>query len=280
MYKKVLTIQDISCVGQCSLTVASPVISAMGIETCILPSAILSTQTADFNGYTFRDLTEDLPAINAHWTKENIKFDYFYTGYIGSIKQLDYIMDIMDSCAKEDSQIIIDPVMADNGNLYKGFDKNFANAMADFCHKADVILPNLTEAALLLNEEYVGDNYDESYIVNLLKKLAKLGPKNVVITGVSFEKSKLGIATYDSQTEQVQYYFRNKVNKDFHGTGDLYASTFVGGMALGYSIFESATLAVDFTMEAINKTIEDPSHWYGVKFEPALPYLINRVVGK
>ena len=128
--KKLLTIQDISCVGQCSLTVALPVISAMGIETAILPSAILSTHTGGFTGYTFHDLTEDIPAIKEHWKKENIRFDAFYTGYVGSVKQLEYISDIMDELRKPDSIIIVDPVMGDKGKLYPGFEPSFAKEMA------------------------------------------------------------------------------------------------------------------------------------------------------
>ena len=129
MNKKVLTIQDISCVGQCSLTVALPIISACGIETCVLPSAVLSTHTAGFTGFTFRDLTEDMPSIKDHWKKENITFDTIYTGYLGSTKQIDYVEDIIDEVGTVDCLKVIDPAMADNGVLYKGFDNNFVEAM-------------------------------------------------------------------------------------------------------------------------------------------------------
>lgn len=275
--KKLLTIQDISCVGQCSLTVALPVISAMGIETAILPSAILSTHTGGFTGYTFHDLTEDIPAIKEHWKKENIRFDAFYTGYVGSIKQLEYISDIMDELRKPDSIIIVDPVMGDKGKLYPGFEPSFAKEMAKLCKKADVIVPNLTEAAFMLDEEYIESGHTKEYIERILKKLMALGCKNALLTGVNLEPGKLGIAAYNGETNEITYYFRDLINGMFHGTGDVFASSFAGAMTLGKSVDEAGKIAVDFTVDAIAKTIDDKSHWYGVKFELALPELIKSI---
>ena len=145
-YPKILTVQDISCVGQCSLTVALPIISACGIETCVLPSAVLSTHTAGFKGYTFRDLTDDMPDICAHWQKEGISFDAVYTGYLGSTKQIDYVKNILSTVKKSDGYAVVDPAMADNGKLYPGFDMEFVEAMKTLCGAADYILPNITEA--------------------------------------------------------------------------------------------------------------------------------------
>ena len=275
--KKLLTIQDISCVGQCSLTVALPVISAMGIETAILPSAILSTHTGGFTGYTFHDLTEDIPAIKEHWKKENIRFDAFYTGYVGSVKQLEYISDIMDELRKPDSIIIVDPVMGDKGKLYPGFEPSFAKEMAKLCKKADVIVPNLTEAAFMLDEEYIELGHTKEYIERILKKLMGLGCKNALLTGVNLEPGKLGIAAYNGKTNEITYYFRDLINGMFHGTGDVFASSFAGAMTLGKSVDEAGKIAVDFTVDAIQKTIDDKSHWYGVKFELALPELIKSI---
>lgn len=275
--KKLLTIQDISCVGQCSLTVALPVISAMGIETAILPSAILSTHTGGFTGYTFHDLTEDIPAIKEHWKKENIRFDAFYTGYVGSVKQLEYISDIMDELRKPDSIIIVDPVMGDKGKLYPGFEPSFAKEMAKLCKKADVIVPNLTEAAFMLDEEYIESGHTKEYIERILKKLMALGCKNALLTGVNLEPGKLGIAAYNGETNEITYYFRDLINGMFHGTGDVFASSFAGAMTLGKSVDEAGKIAVDFTVDAIQKTIDDKSHWYGVKFELALPELIKSI---
>ena len=275
---RILTIQDVSCYGQCSLTVALPILSAMGIETAIIPSAILSTHTGGFTGYTFRDLTEDLPAISAHWQKENIAFDAFYTGYIGSKKQLDYIKNIVSANAKKDSLFIVDPVMADNGNLYYGFDVEFAAEMARFVKGADVILPNLTEAAFLLKEPCHLEGYDQDYIEKLVRRLSALSDGDVVLTGVSFEKDKLGVAAYSKKKDAVHYYFSQRIEGSFHGTGDVYASTFSGGLMRGLSLNDAAELAVDFTLQAIKETLPDrKEHWYGVKFEPVLPYFIERL---
>ena len=275
--KKVLTIQDISCVGQCSLTVALPIISACGIETCILPSAVLSTHTGGFTGYTFRDLTDDIPAIAAHWQKENIKFDSVYTGYLGSTKQIDYSIDIMEKLLCDDGVRIVDPAMADNGKLYYGFDDEFVKAMARLCGKADIILPNITEACFMVGAEYKQSGYDESYITDLLAKLGDLGAKVVVLTGVTYSEDKLGIAIYDTAAKSVNYYFHEKLNVSSHGTGDVYASAFCGAVTQGKSIYDSAKLAADFTVDSIKKTIGDDTHWYGVKFEKSLPMLVQEL---
>lgn len=275
--KKVLTIQDISCVGQCSLTVALPIISACGIETCILPSAVLSTHTGGFTGYTFRDLTDDIPAIAEHWQKENIKFDAVYTGYLGSTKQIDYSIDIMEKLLSDDGVRIVDPAMADNGKLYYGFDDEFVKAMARLCGKADIILPNITEACFMVGAEYKQSGYDESYITDLLAKLGDLGAKVVVLTGVTYSEDKLGIAIYDTAAKSVNYYFHEKLNVSSHGTGDVYASAFCGAVTQGKSIYDSAKLAADFTVDSIKKTIGDDTHWYGVKFEKSLPMLVQEL---
>ena len=265
--KRILTIQDISCVGQCSLTVALPILSAFGLETAILPSAVLSTHTGGFTGYTFRDLTEDIPAIAAHWKKENLKFDAFYTGYVGSKKQLEYISDIIKTLGTDNAVTIIDPVMGDNGKLYPGFDEDFAAEMAKFCSLADVILPNFTEAAYLLKEDYVPiGEYDKAYVEGLLKRLAGLGAKNVVLTGVSFEKDKLGVAVYDGK--DVYYDFNDYLPVSMHGTGDVFASAFTGAVASGKTILEAAALAADFVVDSIKAT--ESTHNYGVRFEKAL----------
>jgi len=274
MDKRLLTIQDISCVGQCSLTVALPVISACGIETAILPSSVLSNHTAGFTGWTFNDLTGDMPNILERWLKENISFDAFYTGYV-SKAQIPYILEIMEKTARKGALRIVDPVMADNGKLYAGFDDDFPQEMKKLCKGADVIMPNMTEASFLLGVPYVASGYDKPYIEKMCKDLYALGVKNVVLTGVSFESDKLGIAVYDGKT--IQYYFNEKQPVSSHGTGDVYASVVAGALLRGKSLLEAASLAADFVVECIKKTAGDKDHWYGVKFEKALPYLIERL---
>lgn len=275
--KRVLTIQDISCLGQCSLTAALPIISACGIETIILPSAVLSTHTGGFKGYTFHDLTEDIPLIINHWQRENQKFDCLYTGYLGNIKQIDYVSDIMETALNDNSMRIVDPVMGDNGNFYSGFDKQFVKAMEKLCQKADVILPNMTEAALLTGIEYRGDNHDEAYIKSLLSALSELGCKNIILKGISYEADKIGIAVHDCISGNTEYYFTEKIAGVTHGAGDCYASAFTGAVMQGESLLSAASVAADFVAECIRKTSGDKSHWYGVKFEKSLPMLINRL---
>lgn len=275
--KRILTIQDISCVGKCSLTVALPIISAFGVETAVLPTAVLSTHTA-FKNFTFRDLTEDMTSICRHWKNQNIQFDGIYTGYLGSTEQLDIVKEIFYDFKKEDSFYIVDPVMADNGKLYTGFDLKYAAEMSKLCSRADIIVPNLTEAAFLLNEEYKGEQYDENYTKHLLLALTKLGCRKCVLTGVSFENDRQGVYGYDSDTENYFSYFREKLPYSTHGTGDVFASTLCGALAIGINFFNSLKIAVDYTVECLKETIKNPSHnWYGVDFESALPYLIKRI---
>ncbi len=270
--KKVLTIQDISCFGQCSLTVAIPIISACGIETCPLPSAVLSTHTGGFTGYTFRDLTDDMPAIREHWVKENVKFDAIYTGYLGSTKQIDIVKTFFDTCANENCLKIVDPAMADNGKLYYGFDMAFVEQMKSLCSVADYVVPNITEAAFLTGVEYKTE-YDEQYIDTLVVKLTELGAKAVILTGVSYSADKTGVLVYENG--EKKYYEHEKITKGCHGTGDIYASALVGSMVRGKSAYDSARIAADYTVDCIKNTQDDPDHWYGARFEPSLSKLIS-----
>lgn len=274
MDKRLLTIQDISCVGQCSLTVALPVISACGIETAILPSSVLSNHTAGFSAWTFCDLTSEMPVILDRWKKENIDFDAFYTGYV-SKAQIPHILNIMEQTARPGALRIIDPVMADNGKLYTGFDADFPEHMKKLVKGADVIIPNITEASFLVGCEYIAEGYDEAYIENMVRELYALGARNVVLTGVSFEKGKLGFACYDGK--KTEYYFNERIDVSMHGTGDAFSSALAGALLRGKSLYESSAIAADFVVESIRQTIPDKDHWYGVKFEKALPYLISRL---
>ena len=271
-YKKILTIQDISCVGQCSLTVALPILSACGMETCILPSAVLSTHTAGFSGFTFRDLTDDMPAIQEHWKKENIKFKAIYTGYLGSIKQIGYVRDILKTMGTDDCVRIVDPAMADNGQLYSIFNQDYVEAMKLLCGEADILVPNITEACFLTDEEYK-ETYDEGYIYNLVEKLKALGAKTVVLTGVSYESGKTGVIVYEN--DKMEYYKHDKIAKGSHGTGDIYASAFVGALMNDKSVYEAAKIAADYTVKCIINTQGDADHWYGAKFETALGDLMK-----
>lgn len=272
MYKKVLTIQDISCVGQCSLTVALPIISACGLETCVLPSAVLSTHTAGFSGYTFRDLTKDMPDICAHWKKENIQFDSIYTGYLGSKEQIEYVLEIKDNTLREGGKLIVDPAMADNGKLYPGFDAEFVENMKKLVAVSDYVVPNVTEACMLTGVEYKTE-YTPLYVTELVTKLLALGAKNVVLTGISYREGKTGVVVIDNN--QDYYYEHDKLSNSCHGTGDIYASAFVGALSRGKSANDSAKIAADYTVECIKETAKLDNHWYGAAFEPVLGKLID-----
>lgn len=272
MYNRVLTIQDISCVGQCSLTVALPIISACGQETVILPSAVLSTHTGGFKEFTFRDLTDDIPDIQKHWQKEGIKFDAIYTGYLGSLKQIDYVADILNTMGKDNAIKVVDPAMGDHGKLYSHFNLEYANAMSSLCAKADIVLPNITEAAIMTDSEYK-EEYDESYVLELLNKMRAIGMKTIVMTGISYDKDSTGVLIYENDT--IQYYKHEKLEKSSHGTGDIFASAFVGSHLSGKSLYDSAKIAASFVLKAMKNTQGDDSHWYGVKFETCLPDLID-----
>ena len=271
MYKRVLTIQDISCVGQCSMTVALPILSACGQETCVLPSAVLSTHTSGFTGFTFRDLTEDIPSIWQHWKKENIAFDYIYTGFLGSTLQIRYVGELFDAMKTPNCVTVVDPAMADNGKLYPCFDAEYAAAMTQLCAQADVMIPNITEACFMTGHPYQ-ETYDEAYIDALLAKLCALGSGTVVLTGVGYRPDQTGVVI--CKAGERFYYTHEKIDKSFHGTGDVFASAFVGAVASGLSMERAAGVAAEYTALCIRKTYDDPSHWYGVKFEAALGQLI------
>ena len=273
--KRIITVQDISCVGKCSLTVALPVISAMGVEACVLPTAVLSTHTA-FKGFTFRDLTGDLPAITKHWQQEKISFDAIYTGYLGSLEQIDLMHKLITDFGGGSTRVIVDPCMADNGSLYSGFTPDFAKAMAGLCSKADVIVPNMTEASFLLGVPYIASGYDKEYIEDLLQKLAALGARRIVLKGISFDDKKIGIASYDSDSQKTIWYFHERMPQNFHGTGDIFASVLTGSLVRGMTLEQSYRLAADFVVESIKCTLSHPDYnWYGVDFESSLPMLVS-----
>ncbi len=273
--KRILTIQDISGVGQCSLTVALPVISACGVETCVLPTAVLSTHTGGFKNFTFRDLSEDMPKIHKHWMSEGITFDAIYTGYLGSAKQVEYVLDILSTMGNENSVNIVDPAMADWGKLYAGFDKSFVEAMKRLVPATDYLLPNVTEACFLTDTPYT-DDPDEKLVKQMMCKLYEMGAKNVILTGKAFTQGKTGAIIYDGK--EFLCYEHEKMEKSSHGTGDIYASVFTGALMRGKSVLESASVAADFVVECIKCTAQEENHWYGARFEPVL-YLLHEKLG-
>jgi pyridoxine kinase len=267
--KRILSIQDISCVGKCSLTVALPIISSFGIEAAILPTATLSTHTA-FKGFTFRDLTSDISPICRHWQEQNIDFDGIYTGYLGSAEQIDLVLDIFRNFG--DGKLkFVDPAMGDNGMLYKGFDTDFAHEMAKLCAAADIIVPNLTEACFMLDKPYISSGYDEEYIKDILVSLTKLGCRKAVLTGIGFSPDKLGCYGYDSESGEFFCDYNERKPQSFHGTGDVFASVCFSSVMNEKTLAEAAAIAADFVCDAIDATLSDEKPiWYGVNFEKLL----------
>lgn len=273
--KRLVTIQDVSCFGKCSITVALPLISAMGVECAIMPTSVLSTHTGGFKNFTFRDLNEDIPLIANHWQEYDIKFDSIYTGYLGNKKQIDYVIDFISKFRGENTLVFVDPAMADKGKMYAGFNEEFPSHMARLCSVADIIVPNITEASFLLGIPYT-EEYDEAYILDVCKKLASLGAKKVILTGIHFGNTTQGAYFYDSETEKTYYYARDTIDAAFHGTGDTFSSVLCAGLTKGYSIEKAIRIAVDFTVLAIQKTLPDKeNHSYGVKFEECIAELIE-----
>lgn len=272
--KRIVTVQDISAVGKCSLTVALPIISACGVECAVMPTAVLSTHT-QFTGFTFHDLTDEISPIAKHWKNEGLTFDAIYTGYLGSFRQIELVEEMHEMFGKDGALLIVDPAMADHGKLYYGFTPEFAARMAQLCGKADLILPNLTEACFMLNRPY-NEEYTQDDIREMLRQLCALGAKRAALTGVSYEKGKVGFEMYDSTTDTFSSYFGEHLPVAFHGTGDIFASACVGAMARGKSIVDALKVAVDYTYECVRVTMADPDHrTYGVNFEEAIPRLVD-----
>lgn len=275
---RICAVHDISCIGRCSLTAAVPIISAAGIEANIIPTAVLSTQTGGFEGYTYRDLTEDIVPVAEHWKTLGVEFDAFYTGFLGSIEQISIVSSVIDRLKTRNTAVIVDPVMADNGKLYPVFDSHFPAEMKKLCRKADLIIPNMTEAMLMLGESYKEGPYTREYIASLMKRLTYIGPSNIVLTGVFFDDSTMGAVTYDRERNEICYCGEERIKGSFHGTGDIFASALTAGLMKGLRISDAAALAVSFVVESIKRTVKagtDPR--YGLNFEEGLSGFSERI---
>ncbi|MBO5278802.1 MAG: pyridoxamine kinase [Lachnospiraceae bacterium] len=274
--KRVLTIQDISCLGKCSLTAALPVLSAMGMEAVILPTAILSAHT-EFKGAYVRDLTEIIEPVTKHWKEQGITFDSLSCGYFGSASQMALVKQVFAEFKSDGTRVVIDPVMGDYGRLYTGFDMEFVEQMRSFCREADVLLPNLTEAAYLLGIDYAALPQDRTGYEKLVRELAKLNEGIVVLKGIQLEKDRIGVLACDAHTGEIIFCERDYLDAKLSGTGDIFAAVCQGAFTRGMGLSEAVELAMDFVLECMKKTLEDKNHrWYGVNFEEALPYLYDR----
>ena len=272
--KRILTIQDISCFGKCSLTVALPLLSAMGIETVILPTAVLSTHTL-FKGFTCKDLSDQLTPITDHWKTEGITFDAIYTGYLGTEEEIDTVIGIIENFRNENTLVFIDPAMGDNGKLYPAFNEHYAKKNASLCAIADIADPNITEASFLTGLPYK-ETYSEDYVKEMLLALAALGTKMPILTGVSLGEGKTGAMGYDAEKKAFFHYQNSRIPAAYHGTGDIFSSVLAGAFVLGIDRTDALKIAADYTAATIAETLKNPENpWYGVDFEATVPMLVE-----
>lgn len=269
--KRVAAIHDISGFGKCSLTVALPVLSAAGIETAVMPTAVLSTHTACKPGYTYRDLTEDLLPFAENWKANELQFDAIYSGFLGSSEQIEIVSRIFDLLANDSTLKIVDPAMADNGRMYSVFDRAFAVDMGELCRKADVIVPNFTEAAFMLGEEYQNPPYTREYVRQLTERLASRFGASVVLTGIAYDDAHIGAAAFYHRSGAYTEAITPKVGGMYHGTGDVFASVLTAGLVRGQDLMKACKAAVEYTYACIDRTFREyPYMTYGVDFESDL----------
>lgn len=269
---KCVAIHDMSGVGKCSLTIALPVLSACGVETSVMPTAVLSTHTGGFTDYVYIDLTDKMLPMAEHWKSVGCSFDAIYTGFLGSDQQIEIINKIFDMYKNENNLIVMDPVMGDHGKLYPTYTEAMADGIAKLCSKADIIAPNMTEAARILGIEYAEGPYTKEFVSDILKKLCAIGPSKVVLTGIWFEEGKLGSACRDNELDEERFVMFDKIDGYFHGTGDLFASVLTGGILNGLDVFDAAKAATEYTWKTIVTTAEAGGDYrFGPKFEVHLP---------
>ena len=276
-YKRVLSVQDISCLGQCSMTVALPILSACGLETCVLPTMVLSTHTGGLGTPVRHDLTDDIPLVAAHWYQQGMDFDCISVGYLGKARQANMVAELSEKLLSAQGILVVDPAMADHGKLYSGISPDCVEAMKLLCRQADVILPNLTEACLLADIAYEED-WTRDKITAVLSALEEKYGTTIVLTGVSFDPDDTGFALRCHGKDQ--FYQRKRVGKSYHGTGDMFSAVLTGGLMQDMNIFDAAVLAAEFVARAAEATFLNPAHGYGVKFETVLPWLMETLKEK
>lgn len=276
-FKRVAAIHDLSGVGKCSLTVALPVLSAAGVECAALPTAVLSTHTGGFTDIVCRDLTADMLPIARHWRREGVRFDALYSGYLASYEQIEIVRKIFElfrSGGEDEPErplVMVDPVMGDFGRLYSLYTPAMAKGMTKLCSQADILVPNRTEAAILLGREYSGDPLTPAAAEEIARALSEQGPRQVVLTGVNFDLRETGVACFDRETGRIDFVMRERIPGTYHGTGDIFASALLAGLMRGRTLRDAARIAVDFVCGAIRRTAEAGTDTrFGVRFEEGL----------
>ena len=273
--KRCLTIQDYSCLGRCSLTVALPILSAPSLEAVGLPTAILSNHTA-YKDWTFVDLSDEMEKSIEMWREYNHHFDVIYTGYL-TTDQIDITYRIIQKLKEKDTKVMIDPACADNGKLYPGFKENHMEEMKKLLSIADMTCPNMTEACLLTDHPYHGESISYEEAVSIAKDLSKLGPSIILLTGVIFKEGTIGCLIYEKEKEEISLYETNCLPINFHGAGDSFCSAFVGAYERGKSVYQSVKIAHDFVHRAMQRSYDNhvDGILYGLEFEPELSSYIK-----
>ena len=271
---RVLAINDVSCVGKCSLTVSLPIISACGITCDVLPTALLSTHTGGFTGYTFHSLTEEIPAIVKHWKSLGLQYDYIYSGYLGDVQQIAMVKKIKDELLMPDGKFIVDPVMGDGGKLYNNFNDEYVDKMRELCKEAHFVLPNLTEACLLTKTPYSSQNSERDW-ETLVRDLSRICHR-CIVTGIVQNESIF--VYYMDENSRVQRIASENVQGFFHGSGDVFASAFVGALARGKNEDNAIRLASDFVSASIRRTaIAGTDTRFGLAFEEEIFTFLQNV---
>ncbi|WP_417043307.1 pyridoxamine kinase [Dysosmobacter sp.] len=271
MTPRVAAIHDMSGFGRCSLTVAIPILSAMGIQCCPLPTAFLSTHTGGFEGFTFLDMTDEMPKVSTHWKQLGLSFQALYSGFLGSERQIGIVEDFIRDFRAPGTVVVVDPVMGDHGRVYQTYTPAMCAGTAHLAAQADVITPNLTEAALLLDIPYEDLPTGEAGCREIVERLSLDGKRSVVLTGASAEEGETGAVCYDASTGRVEVVETQRVPREFHGTGDVFASVLTGALVQGASLTEAARAAVDFVRLCAERTAaEGLPMREGVDFEPLL----------
>ncbi|HJB31189.1 pyridoxamine kinase [uncultured Oscillibacter sp.] len=272
---RVAAIHDMSGFGRCSLTVAIPILSAMGVQCCPLPTAFLSTHTGGFEGFTFLDMTDEMPKVADHWASLGLTFQAIYSGFLGSARQIGIVEDFIRRFRRPDTVVVIDPVMGDYGRVYQTYTAAMCDGMARLAELADVITPNLTEAALLLGQPYDALPAGEAGLRQITERLSLEGRRSVVLTGASLAPGQTGAVCYDARTGRTQVVQTAYIAHEFHGTGDVFASVLTGALVRGSALADAAGQAAEFVRACAQRTAaENLPMREGVDFEPLLGLLI------
>ena len=276
---RVAAIHDMSGFGRCSLTVAIPILSAMGVQCCPLPTAFLSTHTGGFEGFTFLDMTDELPKVSAHWKSLGLDFQAIYSGFLGSERQIGMVADFIRDFRSPGAIVVVDPVMGDHGRIYQTYTPAMCAGTVRLAEQADVITPNLTEAALLLGVPYESLPSDGDGCRKIVEKLSMDGRRSVVLTGASVTPEQTGAMCYDARTGRTEAVQTRRVPREFHGTGDVFASVLTGALVKGRSLTEAAWEAAEFVRACAERTVRERLPMReGVDFEPLLGLLIGGTV--